>query len=929
MTLEKDMLINLQKTKKRMVFTSKITKNICCFFLLLFIGMYASFSQEIKLTGVVKDSIGNVLESANVIAFNAQTNILKSYSVTNAKGAYKIVLKPETAYTLKISFIGFKTITATIDKTTFKEDTVKDYTLYEENNTLDEVVLAYEIPIKVRNDTIVYNAASFLNGTEKKLGDIIKKIPGMEINANGQIEVEGKQVKKVMIEGKDFFDGDSKLASENIPSDAIKKIEVLKNFSEISQLKSVTNNEDNIVINLKLKEGKKNFWFGELTAGGGFDNSYLIHPKLFFYSPAKSINILTDFNNIGEIPFTFHDYMNFTGGLNKGLTGSGTSYNLSSNSLGLSLLKNNKANKINSKFGALNFSYVPKNTWGLNGFLIFSKTEVDFLEKSTTNYSSDDLIAQTAKETFQNNKIGLAKFSSSYKPHANFQLDYDVFLKVSKQDELGFLNTRFSTVENTIHTTMNTDPFSIKQKANLYYTINPTHIVSGNFQHLIEKENPFYNASFIDLGVAPSTTVLPFSNLFPYNTNQENYTINQDKTIQTNKLDAKLDYYYLINNKNNLIFTLGSSISRQKFDSSIFQTLDNQSNVNFTDTAFNNNDVHYNFSDIYFGLKYKVMLGKLMINPGLSLHKYQTKNEQLEDITTINTTQLLPNFYANIQLQKSESLRFTYAKTAAFASIDKIAEGYILNNYSSLFKGNSAIENGMYEKYRLSYYSFSLFNNTTVFGGINYSKKKNGLKNNTVYTQINNIATPINSLLKDESISMSFDWRKIFKRYNINFKAHLEKANYYNMVNGLQNNSNSFIQAYTASVLTNYKKAPNFELGYKRTRNTYRNAFGETTYLTDKPFVNIEAIFLKHFSFKSEFSFYKYATKNTALNTYSFLDASINYQNKNSKWEYKLGLTNILNTTSMNQDTFHQNYTSTSQYFIQPRFAVFSLTYNL
>ena len=277
MTLEKDMQIKPQQTKKRLVFISKMMKNTCCFSLLFFMGLHLSFSQEIKLTGIVKDSIGNVLESANVIAFNAKTNKLKSYSVTNANGTYKIALDKKVAYTLKISFIGYKTITNHINETTFKEDTVKNYILYEENNKLDEVVLAYEIPINVKNDTIVYNSASFLNGTEKKLGDILKKIPGIEINSKGQIEVEGKQVMKVMIEGKDFFDGDSKLAAENVPSNAVKKIEVLKNFSEISQLKSVTNNEDNIVINLKLKEGKKNFWFGEITIGDGADKSYLIH----------------------------------------------------------------------------------------------------------------------------------------------------------------------------------------------------------------------------------------------------------------------------------------------------------------------------------------------------------------------------------------------------------------------------------------------------------------------------------------------------------------------------------------------------------------------------------------------------------------------------------------------------------------------------
>ncbi len=310
------MQINILKTENKMIFNCQLEKNKYCALVLFFICAFTSFSQEIKLTGIVKDSIGNTLESANVIAFNKETNKLKSYSVSNSKGEYKVQLDQGVKYTLKVSFIGFKTISFDIDKTTFKESAIKNFTLYEETNSLDEVVLVYEMPIHVKKDTIVYNAPSFLNGTEKKLSDILKKLPGVEINSKGQIEVEGKQVMKVTVEGKDFFDGDSKLAAENIPSNAVHKIEVLKNFSEVSQLKSVANNEDNIVINLKLKEGKKNFWFGELTAGVGLDNSYLLHPKLFYYSPAKSVNILTDINNIGEIPFTFHDYINFTGGGN-------------------------------------------------------------------------------------------------------------------------------------------------------------------------------------------------------------------------------------------------------------------------------------------------------------------------------------------------------------------------------------------------------------------------------------------------------------------------------------------------------------------------------------------------------------------------------------------------------------------------------------
>jgi len=897
-------------------------------FVFMLMCVLSVFSQEIKLTGVVKDSIGNALESANIIALDKDTNTLKSYSITNAKGEYQLILDHGNNYTLKVSFIGFKSISFDVSQATDHGDMVKDFTLYEDNNQLNEVVLVYEMPITINNDTIVYNSDSFKTGGEKKLGDVLKNLPGVEINTDGQIEVEGKQVMKVMIEGKDFFDGDSKMAAENIPSDAVDKIEILKNFSEISQLKGVTNNADNIVINLKLKEGKKNFWFGDISAGGGAEDSYLFHPKLFYYSPKKSVNMFADINNIGEIPFTPKDYYNFTGGLSKSTTASGTSFNTSSD-IGLSLLKNNKAKAVLTKFGAANFNYAASNAWDLSGFFIFSKNEVDLLETSTTQYTVDNLIEQTEKETTQNNMLGLAKFSSSYKPKSNFQFDYDLFLKVAKQDEANGLISNFSDVENVIHTTMNSNPFSIKQKANMYYTLNSDNILAMSLEYELSKENPFYNASFLDLGVNPSATALPFSNLFPYNMTQEDYTINQDKTIKTSKLDAKVDYYYLLNDRSNLNFSFGSTLSSQKFNSSIFQTLDDGSIENFIDPIFSNQDVTYDFSDVFLGLHYKLALGKFLFNPGISVHNYSLKNDQLGAVLSSNETKVLPNFYVNLQLQKAESLRFTYSKTAEYTDINKIAEGYIFKNYNSLFQGNRAVENGLYDKFRLSYFSSSLFNYTNVYASLGYSKKKDAIKNNTVFNKINTVSTPINSILDDETFSANASWSKTFGKYKVNLKMYLEQANYYNIINDVQQKSKSFIQNYTVSMLTKYKNAPNFEIGYTRSINNYINANSENTFYTDKPFANVNIKFLKHFSLKSEYSFYNYQNKNQSINTYSFWDAKLYYQHEDSKWEYTLGLTNILNTSSLNQDNFNQNYTSASQYFIQPRYAVFSIKYNL
>jgi len=218
---------------------------------LLLCAFFSAFSQTINFSGTVKDSLGTGLEMANIIALNAQTKSLDSYCVTNHKGYYKLSLKANTTYNIKVSFLGCTPGEYTI--TTSDADQLKNITLLEENSLLSEVNVSYKMPVSVRGDTIVYDTDSFTTGTEKKLKDVLVALPGVELNDDGQIEVEGKKVQKVMVEGKDFFDGDSKIATENIPADAIDKVEVLRNYNEISQMKGLTNDTDNIAMNIKLK----------------------------------------------------------------------------------------------------------------------------------------------------------------------------------------------------------------------------------------------------------------------------------------------------------------------------------------------------------------------------------------------------------------------------------------------------------------------------------------------------------------------------------------------------------------------------------------------------------------------------------------------------------------------------------------------------
>ena len=306
---------------------------------LLLVLVVSSYSfAQIKMQGIVKDSIGKPLELANVIAINQETSALESYGITDSKGKYILSLGKNGTYKIQVSYIGLKTSEDLV--TTKEADITKDFILLPDTS-LDAVELAYEMPVTIKGDTLVYNADSFKNGSERKLEDVLEKLPGVEINEDGQIEVEGKTVSKIMVEGKDFFDGDTKLATKNIPSNAVDKVQVLRNYAEVGQLRSVTNNQDNVAINIKLKEGKKNFWFGDVTAGAGTapspnDELYLVQPKLFYYSPKYSINFIGDMNNIGEVALTNRDLRNFGGGFGfrQPSRTSGTNINLGDNGLG-------------------------------------------------------------------------------------------------------------------------------------------------------------------------------------------------------------------------------------------------------------------------------------------------------------------------------------------------------------------------------------------------------------------------------------------------------------------------------------------------------------------------------------------------------------------------------------------------------------------
>ena len=326
------------------------------------------------------------------------------------------------------------------------------------------------------------------------------------------------------------------------------------------------------------------------------------------------------------------------------------------------------------------------------------------------------------------------------------------------------------------------------------------------------------------------------------------------------------------------------------------------------------------------GLHYKILTGKFTFTPGVSLHNFNMTNTQLGTDYSQKFNRLLPDFFAIYQIKKAESLTYNFSLTNSFTDINQLAEGFVLSSYNSLTKGVRSLENATALQHSFRYFKYNMFNLENISAFLNYSKRTDAIKTRAFYDGVNQSSTPYNSDFADESVSGRGSYgRSFLKNYKASTTVNINWSKYNNIQNNVLSTNESFTQSYSVKASTNYKNMPNLELGYSYTINDYSN----NVFYTTTPSAKLDYYFLDSFSFVAEYQYYNYHSKNRSVeNKYDFLSSSLIYQKKNSKFEYKISGTNLLNTKSLNDDSFSQFSTRSSQYTVQPRYLIFSLKYN-
>ena len=584
-----------------------MNKLICfksIFFLLILTNTFI-FSQTI-IKG--KIDFDNNEKSNHVSIILKQGDNTIDYSFSNQDNTYSIETDKSGTFTLFFSSLNFETKILNIEISIKIKVIEKNIILNYKPIELNEVIIEKEKSIKIKSDTIVFNAKSFIQGNEQVVEDLLKKIPGINISPDGTIKVGNQEIEKVMIDGDDMFEKGYKILTKNMPVNPIDKIELLQNYSNNRHLKGIESS-NKVALNLTLKENYKRQWFGNMNLGYGLvsENRYEVRSNLMNFGKKSKYYFLTNLNNIGD---------NATGDINHlirpssfnepGNIGNDKSANsLLSLSSDLPNLKLKRINFNNAKMLSLNSIFTLSKKVKLKTLGFLNIDENAFIKNSFKSF----YVGATNFENFENflgkktQITGFSKIDLIYDISKNKTIEYTGKFNITNEKN----NSDLLFNSNILNEQLKSNNQLIDQKIVFTNKFKENKVFLFSGRYINEKTPQNYSVNqFI------------FNDLFAVNANNtKQYSQNkmQFAGIETHLLDKK---------ENGDLFEIkfGNQLRIDALNTN-FELLNDENNIALP-TNYQNN-LTYSTNNLYLSAKYSFKLDNLTLSTQSDFHQLFNK----------------------------------------------------------------------------------------------------------------------------------------------------------------------------------------------------------------------------------------------------------------------------------------------------------------
>jgi hypothetical protein len=668
------------------------------------------------------------------------------------------------------------------------------------NTVLNEVQITGEAnPVAIRGDTIEFNAGSFKVKENAVVEDLLKKLPGVEVERDGTVRAQGEEVKNVLVDGKKFFGTDPKIATQNLPADAVDKVKVFDKKSEQATFSGIDDGQREKTIDLKLKDDKKNGWFGTLSAGAGSDLKekpndfrYEGRTNLNKFSPKQQISVLGMGNNLNQTGFSINDYMAFSGAMRQMMGGGGGAMRLQinsdDNSIPLDFGGQNEG-FLKTWAGGLNFNqeYGKKNSGDLNTSYFYNQSDKDYDRRTTRESFLPNGNFLTTENNLQNN------ISDNHRLNLTIDQKIDSFNSVQ-------INSTFAYSNNQAFSNTNTETLNSSGKQQ--------HDGARDFQSDVTGANwtggLLYRHKFAKKGRNISTNLTVGLN--DSHSESNNHSVNrffgddnlpfrsdtlaQDQDFQNNVLNlgARTTYTEPLGKRRYLEVSYDYNLNENRADKKVYDMIAGERNFNPLLSNAYTNRFDYHRGGLGLRLNRRSWNGSIGLNAQLATLNGEVTSGQGQAVRQ-NFQHLLPRMEFNYEFSMSKRLRLGYNTNINAPSVQQLQPVPDISDPLNIVEGNPNLQPEYAHNLNASFVQFNPATMRSFFSMVFFTFTQDRIVNaQRVDSFFVRRYQPVNVASDYRlfgNLAFGMPWKKLKSRFNFRTEGTVNRG--LNLINDTEN----------------------------------------------------------------------------------------------------------------------------------------------
>ncbi len=697
--------------------------------LLFFLLLTPAFlsAQKFSLRGTLVDSSSAPLEGGTMMLLNPRDTSLLAFTRSGAGGVFEFRNQPAGNYLLRASYPGLRNLQKPVAlegdaRTVDLGNLVMDNSF----NLIDGVeITAQANPVAIKGDTVEFNAGSFHVKQNAVVEDLLKKLPGVEVKADGTVTAMGEEVKNVTVDGKKFFGNDPKLATKNLPADAVDKVQVFDKKSEQAQFSGVDDGQREKSINLELKDDRKNGWFGTLTGGGGLDAlekaRYESRLSLNRFTPKQQLSFLGLGNNINQAGFSIEDYMAFSGAMRQMMGGGGgrVSLQFDSDNMTVPLDFGNNEGFLDTWAGGANFNqdYGLKRKGSLNLSYMFSQADkrYDRTTQQTNFLPQGDYV--TSGHSSENNSL------QNHRINMTLDQKVDSFNSVLLTSAFGYGDNSSQTMSNSQTLGSDGQPQNAGSRTYASEATGANWTGSLLWRHKFAKKGRNFTVNF-DAGLNNSdseSSSFSDNQFYRGNGSSQRDTVSQNQFFSNDvvNLGAKATYTEPLGKRRYLEFSYAYSLTDNKANKDVYDLDGGENTYNPLLSNAYNNQFDYHRAGAGFRINRKDWNGSIGLDVQNAVLDGAVTSGQGRPVRQ-SFQHLLPRLDYNYQFAPTRNFRLFYQTNVNAPTVQQLQPVPDLSDPLNISEGNPDLKPEYSHSVNTSYMSFNPDNMRSFFTNLSF-----------------------------------------------------------------------------------------------------------------------------------------------------------------------------------------------------------------